>query len=110
MERRSSNGGGDGGPRASYANEDIVGLLLIKTLPQGRGVRGLIKNVIADVIKRRVMIPDNYDAAGRTSARDLRNVHHTGKSQFHYGRNAPTLELMMAVPLWGGGGGVPPTS
>lgn len=40
---RSSNGGGDSGPRASYANEDIVGLSLIKMFPQGCSIHGLIK-------------------------------------------------------------------
>lgn len=77
---RSSNGGGDSGPRASYANEDIVGLSLIKMFPQGCSIHGLIKNVIADVIKRCVMIHDNNYAAGKTSAHDLRTVHDMGKS------------------------------
>lgn len=76
----SSNGGGDSGPRASYANEDIVGLLLIKMFPQGCSIHRLIKNVIADVIKRCVMIHDNNYAAGKTSAHDLRTVHDMGKS------------------------------
>lgn len=40
---RSSSGGGDSGPRASYANEDIVGLSLIKMFPQGCSIHGLIK-------------------------------------------------------------------
>lgn len=77
---RSSNRGGDSGPRASYANEDIVGLSLIKMFPQGCSIHGLIKNVIADVIKRCVMIHDNNYAAGKTSAHDLTNVHDMGKS------------------------------
>lgn len=77
---RSSNGGGDSGPRVSYANEDIVGLSLIKMYPQGCSIHGLIKTVIADVIKRCVMIHDNNYAAGKTSAHDLRTVHDIGKS------------------------------
>lgn len=77
---RSSNGGGDSGSRASYANEDIVGLSLIKMFPHGCSMHGLIKNVIADVIKRCVMIHDNNYAAGKTSAHDLRTVHNRGKS------------------------------
>lgn len=77
---RSSNRGGDSGPRASYANEDIVGLLLIKMFPQGCSIHGLIKNVIANVIKRCVMIHDNNYAARKTSAHDLRNVHDMRKS------------------------------
>lgn len=77
---RSSNRGGDSGPRASYANEDIVGLLLIKMFPHGCSIHGLIKNVIANVIKRCVMIHDNNYAARKTSAHDLRNVHDMRKS------------------------------
>lgn len=81
---RRSNGGGDSGPRASYANEDIVGLSLIKMFPQGCSMHGLIKNVIADVIKRCVMIHDNNYAAGKTSAHDLRAVHNRGKSSLGF--------------------------
>lgn len=78
--RWGSNRGGDSGRGASHVNEDIVWLSLIKMFPQGCRIHGLIKNVIADVIKRCVMIHDNNYAAGKTTAHDLINVHDTGKS------------------------------
>lgn len=64
----------------SDVNDDIVWLSLIKMFPQGCCIHGLIKNVIADVIKRCVMIHDNNYAVGKTTAHDLINVHDTGKS------------------------------
>lgn len=48
--------------------------------PQGRRIHGLIKNVIADVIKRCVMIHDNNYAAGKTTPCDLVNVRGMAKS------------------------------
>lgn len=48
--------------------------------PQGRRIHGLIKNVIADVIKRCVMIHDNNYAAGKTTPSDLVNVRGMAKS------------------------------
>lgn len=75
-----SNRGGDGGRGHSHVNEDIVWLSLIKMFPQGCCIHGLIKNVIADVIKRCMMIHDNNYAVGKTAARDLINVQDTGKS------------------------------
>lgn len=48
--------------------------------PQGYRIHGLIKNVIADVIKRCVMIHDNNYAVGKTTAHDLINAHEMGKS------------------------------
>ncbi len=47
--------------------------------PQGCCIHGLIKNVIADVIKRCVMIHDNNYAAGKTTTRDLINEQDAGK-------------------------------
>lgn len=72
--------GGDSWRRASDVNEDIVSLSLIKMFPWGCRIHGLIKNVIADVIKRCGMIHDNNYAAGKTTACDLINVHDMGKS------------------------------
>lgn len=48
--------------------------------PQGRRIHGLIKNVIADVIKRCVMIHDNNYAVGKTTPCDLVNVRGMAKS------------------------------
>lgn len=48
--------------------------------PQGRRIHGLIKNVIADVIKRCVMIHDNNYAVGKTTPCDLVNVCSMAKS------------------------------
>lgn len=72
--------GGNSGQGPSHVNEDIVWLSLIKMFPQGCCIHGLIKNVIADVIKRCVMIHDNNYAVGKTNAHDRINVHDTRKS------------------------------
>lgn len=78
--RGGSNRGGDSWRRASHVNEDIVWLSLIKMFPQGCRIHRLIKNVIADVIKRCVMIHDNNYAAGKTTPCDLINVRGMAKS------------------------------
>lgn len=63
--------------------------------PQGCCIHGLIKNVIADVIKSCVMIHDNNYAAGKTTAHDLINVHDMGKSisGFIMGKSQQTREF-----------------
>lgn len=48
--------------------------------PQGCLNHGLLKNVIADVIKSCMIIHDNNYASGKTTAYDLMNVHDMGKS------------------------------
>lgn len=78
---RGSNRGGDSEWGHPHVNEDIVWLSLIKMFPQGCRIHGLKKNVIADVIKRCVMIHDNNYAAGKTTAHDLLNVQEIRESQ-----------------------------
>lgn len=64
--------------------------------PQGRRIHGLIKNVIADVIKRCVMIHDNNYAVGKTTPCDLVNVRGMAKSipGFITGKRQQTRRLL----------------
>lgn len=63
----------------THVDKDTVCLSLIKMFPQGCRIHGTNKkNLIADVIKRCVMIHGNNYAGGKTT-HDLINVQDTGK-------------------------------